>query len=194
MRGRSVRRALALLAALALVPLAVSACGGGNGPTVSVPDKEADVGVMNEVLARQLAVVDGYEQALPKLEGPSLAEARRFQAQELEHVDATTKALRGLGGKAEPPAETIEAGELKSGADALEFLYEMENATIDLEVSAIAKLTGSWPRTLIASMIANQAQRLVLIRRALGAGTDELIPGAFENGTTPGPERPAHKK
>jgi hypothetical protein len=37
-------------------------------------------------------------------------------------------------------------------------------------------------------MAANQAQRLVLIRRALGAGAPELVPEAFETGETAAPE------
>jgi ferritin-like protein len=188
MRGRFVRRALAVALAAVLAGAALGACGGGSGPTTSVPDKEADAELMNEVLGRQLAVVDAYPAALPKLRGLPLAEARRFRAQEQEHVDATTKALRGLGSEADPPAETIEAGELKTADDALRFLYAMENATIEAELSAISKLTGSWPRVLLASMVANQAQRLALIRRALGEKPLETVPGAFEDGTTPAPE------
>jgi hypothetical protein len=187
MRARFVRRALPLAAFLVLSLGTLSACGSASGPTTPVPDKNADVAVMNEILGRQLAVVEAYPAALAELRGKALAEARRFRGQEQEHVDATTKALRGLGGEADPPAETIEAGELKRGVDALEFLYEMENATIDAELNAITKLTGDWPRSLLATMVANQAERLVLIRRALGANRDETIPFAFENGETPAP-------
>ena len=38
-------------------------------------------------------------------------------------------------------------------------------------------------------MAANQAQHLVLLRRALGAKPLETIPSAFETGETPAPER-----
>jgi hypothetical protein len=185
-RGTCVRRGLALGAAVALSFVLLAGCGGDRDPLTSVPDKEADVEVINEVLARQLAAIDAYGEALPKLKGLTLAEARRFRAQEQEHVDATTKALRALNGEAAPPPETIEAGRLKNAADALHFLYEVESATIDLELSAVARLTGSW-RSLLAAMVANQAQRLVLIRRALGAKPLDAVPQAFENGTTPAP-------
>lgn len=184
MRGRLVRRALAP-SALALA-LALGACGGGGGD--SATDKPADVKVLNEILARQLAAVDAYGQALPQLRAGDRVLARRFRAQEQEHVDATTKTLRGLEGEADPPAETIEAGELKTPQDAMHFLYELESATIDAELSAVGKLTIGWPRPLIAAMAANQAQRLVLIRRALGAGPLDLVPEAFETGETAAPE------
>jgi hypothetical protein len=100
-----------------------------------------------------------------------------------------TKTLRGIGGEPDPPAETIEANDLKTRADSLEFLYEMESATLDAELSAVGKLSVDWPRPLIASMAANQAQRLVLLRRALGAKPLAAVPSAFETGEIPAPER-----
>lgn len=186
MRGRPVRRALALGAVGAALLAATAGCGGGDGG--SATDKNADIGVLNEILGRQLAAVDAYGQALPALRGADLALARRFRAQEQEHVDATTKTIRGLDGEADPPAETIDAGELRTPAGAMHFLYELESATVDAELNAVGRLTIGWPRPLIASMAANQAQRLVLIRRALGAGPLDLVPEAFETGETPAPE------
>jgi outer membrane murein-binding lipoprotein Lpp len=184
MRGRPVRRAF-VLGAVVVGILGLAGCGDDGG---TVTDKEADIGVLNEILARQLAAVDAYAEALPALRGGDLALARRFRAQEQEHVDATTKSLRGLDGEADPPAETIEADELRTPAEAMHFLYELESATIDAELNAVGKLTIGWPRPLVASMAANQAQRLVLIRRALGAGPLELVPEAFETGETAAPE------
>lgn len=186
MRGRLVRRALVLCVAVLALAAGLGACGGSGGEVTT--DKAADVKVLNEILARQLAAVDAYGQAMPALSGADLALARRFRAQEQEHVDATTKTLRGLEGEADPPAETIEAGELQTPQDAMHFLYELESATIDAELNAVGKLTIGWPRPLIAAMAANQAQRLVLIRRALGAGPLQLVPEAFETGETAAPD------
>jgi Ferritin-like domain len=186
-RAEIVRRALLLGAGAALATAALSACGGGGSS--SATDKEHDVKVLNDVLDRQLAAVEAYERVLPRLHGGDLAAAQQFRAQEQEHADSTTKTLRGVGGEAGPPAETIETDDLKTRADSLEFLYEMESATIDFELDAVGKLTIDWPRPLIASMAANQAQRLALLRRALGAKPLETIPSAFETGETPAPER-----
>jgi hypothetical protein len=191
MRGRIVRRALLAGALACLLAAALSACGGGGSSTAT--DKERDVKVLNEILGRQLAVVAAYGQVLPKLHGADLAAAQQFRAQEQEHVDATTKTLRGIGGESDPPPEKIEANDLKTRADSLEFLYEMESATIDAELNAVSRLTIDWPRPLIASMAANQAQRLVQLRRRLGASPLETIPLAFETGETPAPERTAAK-
>jgi hypothetical protein len=186
MRGRAMRRALLLGAIATGLAASLVACGGGSD---SATDKEADVRVLNEILARQLAAVDAYGEVLPALRGAELAAAREFRSQEQEHVDATTKTLRGLDGEADPPAETIETDELGTRREAFEFLYELESATIDAELNAVGKLTIGWPRPLIAAMAANQAQRLVLIRRALGARPLETVPEAFETGETSRPER-----
>jgi hypothetical protein len=186
MRGLFMRRAFALAAIALALAAGLSACGGDSEG--SAIDPEADARVLNEVLGRQLAAVAAYGEALPLLRGAELATARRFRAQEQEHVDATTKALRGLDGEANPPSETIEAGNLKSVEDAWRFLDELESATIDAELGAVARLTVAWPRPLLASMAANQAQRLVLIRRALGANPAESVPKAFETGETAAPE------
>ena len=177
-----VRTGLVLAGAAA----ALAACGGG-GTTTAVPDKEADVEILNEVLSRQLGAVAAYEHVLRGLGRFDLASARLFRAQEQEHVDAIVKALRGLGGKAEAQPEEIDVSRLKSRTDYVELLYEMESATIDAELSAISKLSAPWPRSLLASTVANQAQHLVLLRRELGAKPLETVPVPFENGTAPAP-------
>ena len=188
MRGRFVRRALLLGAVAAALAAGLGACGGGSDVTTTAQEKEEDAAVMNEVLGRQLAAAQAYGEVLPSLHGADLALARKFGAQEQEHADASTKMLRGLGADAEPEEETIEVQELKTRRDALAFLYEMESTTIDEELSALGLLHLSWPRPELASMVANQSQHLVLIRRALGAAPLETVPQAFETGETPAPE------
>jgi len=185
MRGRRLRRALAL-GAVAGLAVGLAACGGGDD--VSTVDPAADAAVLNEVLGRQLAAVEAYEEVLPALRGADLAMARRFRVQEQEHVDATTKTLRGLEEPADPAAEAIDASDLATSAEALDFLYRLESATIDAELNAVSRLTVGWTRPLVAAMAANQAQRLVLIRRALGASPLETVPQAFETGETSAPE------
>jgi hypothetical protein len=187
-RGGAARRALVLLATTALAALALSACGGGGGETATVAtEKAADAETLNIVLARELAAIRAYERVLPLLHGPALASAREFRAHEQEHVDAVIKALRGLGEKAETESEEIESEGLKSEADALAFLYEVESVSVANDLRAVSHLTYPWPRSLLGAIAANQAQHLVVLRRALGADLAESIPGAFEDGTAPDP-------
>jgi hypothetical protein len=187
-RAAAVRRALLLVVGTAVAAAALAACGGGGGDTSASPtDQAADAEVLNEILSRQSAAVVAYDHSLRGLGGPSLATARLFRAQEQEHVDAILKALRSLGAAAEPTPEPIDVSGLKSEAEYLTFLYELESATIEAELTAIARLTSPGARSLLATTVANQAQHLVLLRRALGAKSLETVPEPFENGTTPAP-------
>ncbi len=178
-----------MLAGIVVVlALVVAGCGGGGGgTTTAVPDKAADAEILNNVLARELAAIRAYERTLPLLRGPALASAREFRAQEQEHSDAIVKALRGLGEAAEPEEEEIESEGLKTRAEALEFLYEVESVSVAYYLRTISHLSSSWPRALLGSIAANQAQHLVALRRLLGADAAESIPEAFEDGTTPSP-------
>jgi Ferritin-like domain len=176
---------------LAALVLSIAGCGGGGSTATAVPDKAGDAEILNNVLARQLAAVRAYERTMPLLAGPALVSAREFRASEQEHVDATIKALRGLGEKAAPEEEEIESEGLKTQADALGFLYEVESASVAYDLRAISHLTASWPRSLLGSVAANQAQHLVVLRRALGADAAESIPEAFEDGTSPSPSKEA---
>ncbi len=189
-RGGARRALVATLASLALV-LAFVGCGGGSGSSDAtasvVSDKAADAEVLNRLLGRELAATQAYERLLPRLRGADLAMARRFHAQEQEHIDGIVKALRGLGAKAEPEEEEIEMEGLGTRAEQLGFLYELESHSIDNGLRAISDLIAPWPRSLLGSIVANQAQHLVLLRRALVAPPLATVPGAFENGTAPPP-------
>jgi hypothetical protein len=175
----------ALLLLLLAGLLGLAGCGGGGSGAGT--DREADARLLNEVLGRQLGAVAAYERVIPALRGADRQAARKFRAEEQEHVDATVKVLRGIGAEADPPRETIEGNDLRHRSDYLHFLYDLESATIDAELSLIGKLTTPWPRPLFGSMVADQAQRLVLIRRALGAAPLEAVGSAFEDGNVPAP-------
>lgn len=195
-RGGAVRRGLSTLLAGALLAAALSSCGaeGRPGPTTAVPDRELDAEVLNGVLSRQLGAVAAYRAALPGLRGADRALAERMREHEQEHVNAVTKALRGIGAAAEAEPEAIPLRPLGSREERLRFLYELESATVDAELKAITQLTGAWPRALLATIVANQSQHLALLRQRLGAGLAGAVPAAFENGTLDPPRdtrRPA---
>jgi hypothetical protein len=188
-RGGAVRRALALgLAALAALA-GLAACGGGGdtGAAITPEQKAADAEVLDEVLSRQLGVVAAYRDAMTVIDARTLALLRRFRAQEGEHADATVKALRGLGEEATAEPEPIESGSLKTRGDRLRFAYELEASTIELELTAVSKLSSPAPRALLAATIGNQSEHLAVLRRLLGARPLQIVPDAFETGATPAP-------
>jgi hypothetical protein len=191
-RNRIIRGGASL--AVLLIACILAGCGGGGDGSTSAsatdvtapgPSREesADATILDTVLARQEAAVEAYAAIGPALP-PRLARmAAYFRAQEQEHVDSVLKALRGLKSPPDAALEPLDTSGLKSERDRLVFLYEVESATIDEELSAISKLEAPWPRSLLASTVANQGQHLTLLRQALGAGPLASVPEAFENGT-----------
>jgi hypothetical protein len=197
----AARPGLAAAAVVLVLLVALAGCGGGGGSstTASATDdapkpsneESADAAILNTVLARQEAVVGALAAVGPALAPPHARMVAYFRAQEQEHVDSVLKALRGLKSPAERRGESIDAPDLKSDRERLLFLYEVESVTIDDELSAISKLETAWPRSLLASTVADQAQHLTLLRQALGAGPLASVPVPFENGTAPPPGEPA---
>jgi hypothetical protein len=184
------RAGVALLAAALLA--AAGGCGGGGAESTATTgaEREADAAILSAAIARELSTARAYRRgvALPGKAASKLF--ARFRAQALEHVDALTKAVRGLGQSvAEEPVQP-EKEELKTRAEFLAFAYELESAAVAETLRASAELSSHWPRTLLVTIATNQAQHLVLLRQALGAGPLDSVPQPFESGTAPPPAQP----
>jgi Ferritin-like domain len=184
-------------AVLLLLAALITGCGGGGSSTTTAteaastqaaPVPSPDGELLGKVLARQEGAVAAYTEVIPHLSPRFAHMASYFRAQEQEHVDAVVKALRGIGAPAGTGPEEIDVGELKTDEERLVFLYELEGATIDEELSAISRFEATWPRSLLASTVADQAQHQTLLRQALGAGPLASVPVPFDNGTVPPPE------
>lgn len=174
--------------AIGVAFLMLSGCGGGGGGSSSEEaEKAADIELLNDALAQELTAVDGLTHGLPLVRGTALALTQEFRAQEQEHVDALIKSIRGLGGKTDAEPSELELTDVKTQDDFFVFAYDLGSATIASHMSAIPKLSGSHLRVLFASIVADESQQLVVLRRGLGAGPLELVPEPFETGGTPAP-------
>lgn len=191
-RRRGIGRVVAFFASLA-VALSVAGCGGGGRDATSESEKAADAEVLTGALERELTAVDAYTRGLGALHGQALALARELRGQDQEHVDALTKAMRGLGAAVEAePAELEGAGH--SAADALELAYEQENAALAYYLDAVRRLRTTAPRALSTSIAASHAQHLVVLRQALGAPLTAAAPEALEPGDVPPPGQPTEAR
>lgn len=184
-RWRGLGRAAVFLA---LAPaIFAGGCGHGGHGAATDPEKAADVEVLNSVLAQELTTVDAYRRALGHLRGPMLAVAREFHGQDQAHVDALTKAIRGLGGETEAEASEPEPPGPHSRGEALVLVYEEENAALSQAQAGSAHLQFSAPRSLAAALAASHAQHLAILRQGLGSGLAAAAPEAFESGDAPPP-------
>jgi hypothetical protein len=178
---RGFGRVAVFVVALAI---AVAGCGrSGQGATDS--DKAADVEVLNVLLSQEMTTVDAYARALAHLRGRTLVVAGQLSGQDQTHLDAITRAIRGVGGETDAEAAEAEPPGPKSEEEALLLAYEEENASLDEALDAAPHLNTSAPRTLAAALAASHAEHLVALRQLLGASLAASVPEAFETGDVP---------
>jgi hypothetical protein len=184
---RGLGRVAVFLFALAI---AVSGCGRSGHGAATDSDKAADVEVLDTLLSQELTTVAAYERALALLHGGTLAVAGQLRGQDQAHLDAITKAIRGVGGETEAEASELETPGPKDREEALLLAYDEENAALAEALDAAPHLNTPAPRTLAASLAASHAQHLVALRQLLGADLAASVPGAFDTGDVPAPMPP----
>ena len=95
--------------------------------------------------------------------------------------------MRGLGGQVDAEAEELDYSGVKSEHDFLLFIYELTSSQLTHFLEDVTQLSTPAPRSFAASIAANQAQHLVVLRQTLGAGLVEAVPDAFDTGEVPPP-------
>ncbi|HVY78346.1 MAG TPA: ferritin-like domain-containing protein [Solirubrobacterales bacterium] len=186
-RRRGLGRVVVFLSALIL---ALAGCGRSGQGASTDSEKAADVAVLNAALSRELATVDAYRRALPLLRGRALAVVGQYRGQSQAHVDAVTKAIRGVGGEADAAAVEPEAPAPKTRRDALLLAYEAENAALAQALDAVPQMNTGAPRMLAAALAASHAQHVTVLRQLLGGGLASSVPDPFETGDVPPPTPP----
>jgi Ferritin-like domain len=184
-RRRGFGCAVAFFAALVVV---VSGCGRSGHGAATDSEKAADVEVLNTLLAQELTVVETYERSLSDLRGAALALAREFRGQSQAHVDALTRAIRGVGGETDAEASVLESSGPRSQAETLVLDYEAENAALAQALDAAPHLQTSAPQALAAALAASHAQHVALLRQSLGVSPLAAVPEPFESGDAPPPK------
>jgi hypothetical protein len=186
-RRRGFGRAAVFLCAVAL---ALAGCGRSGHGAATDSEKAADVEVLDVALARELTVVDAYARVLPLLHGQALAVTGQFRGQDQAHVDAVTKAIRGVGGETDAEAAEPEGTAPKTREEALLLAYEEENAALAEALDAASRLQTSAPRAIAAALAAGHAQHVAALRQLLGVDLAASVPEAFETGNVPPPAPP----
>jgi rubrerythrin len=187
-----VRPASSLALALVAVAVLLGGCGGdgggGGGDGQAADEKAADSAVLNVAIGQEMTLIEGFDSALPLLRrAEARALFRQFIAQEREHIDGFTKAMRGLGGEVEAEAEELDLSSVKTERDALLLAYQLTASQLTHFLDDVTHLQTRAPQSFAASIAASQAQHLVALRRLLGADLSESVPEAFDTGEVPPP-------
>jgi rubrerythrin len=192
--------ALLALVALVVAGVLLAGCGddGGGGGSEVAAEKASDAEILNVAISQELTLVEAFDMGLPLLRPQAKALFRQLVAQEREHIDGFTKAMRGLGGEVDAKPEEIDLSEVKSERDYLLFAYDLIGLQLTHFLDDVTHLQTRAPQSFAAAIAASQAQHLVVIRRLLGAGIAESVPEAFDTGEVPPPGEatkrgPSHK-
>jgi hypothetical protein len=189
-RRRFARCAVATLVAGALL----AGCGddggdsGGGGGNDVAAEKAADAEILNVAISQELTLVEAFDLGLPLLRRPEArALFQQLIAQEREHIDGFTKAMRGLGGEVDAEPEEIDLSDVKGERAYLLFAYDLIGLQLTHFLDDVTHLQTRAPQSFAASVAASQAQHLVVVRRLLGADLAESVPEAFDTGEVPPP-------
>jgi bacterioferritin (cytochrome b1) len=172
---------------LVVATLCIAGCGRSGHGAETDREKAADVEVLNSLLAQELTAVDSYERTLRLLRGRALALAQQLLGQDQAHLDALTKAIRGVGGETDAEASELEEPRPQTETEALTLAYEEENEALSEAIDSTPHLNTAAPRALAAALAASHAQHIVLLRQLLGTGLAASVPKPFENGEEPPP-------
>jgi hypothetical protein len=171
----------------AAATLAVGGCGGSSD-SPQEGEKAFDAAAINVSVGEELTLIDAFDAGMPFLRRARVrALIRQFRGQEEEHLNGLTKLLRGLGGDVEGEAAELDLSPVKSERDFLLLAYELTGSALTNYLEAVPHLSTPAPQALSASIAANQAQHLVALRQALGAGLAASVPEAFDTGELPPP-------
>jgi hypothetical protein len=155
------------------VAVALSGCGRAfpAAPHVSkLPPnlKAVDAAIFNGLIDAEYVVAAAYTAGIPLLSDHNLRAAKHFLVQEVAHITQLSNLVTVAHGAPHGPRPSYDLGRPRSEMQVLELIHRAEQATIRAYLDAIPKLTPGAARAAAASILANEAQHVSVIRRNLG--------------------------
>jgi hypothetical protein len=142
--------------------------------------RSADVEILNGLLVLEYKAIAAYTAGIPLLEGRHVqTAARQFLSQEISHSGELYALVRQAKGDSPHPKSSYPFGRPTGHKDVLELLHALEEEQIAAYLDAIPNVSPGSVRAALSSILANDAQHLVVVRRALRV---EPIPTAFVTG------------
>jgi ferritin-like protein len=170
----STRRGLlgASGAALLATGAVVSGCGRtSRRPKVhKIPPqaRSQDVRALNASLALTHHAIAAYTAGIPLLVGSAHSAAKHCLNQELTHAGELFGLVKQAGGTPVKPAASYDLGHSSRQSDILRLLIGLESEQMRGYLAAIPIVSPGDVRAAAASMFANDAQHLTVLRQALG--------------------------
>jgi hypothetical protein len=151
---------------------ALTGCGRAHPAATHVAKlpsnlKTADAAIFNRLIDAEYVVAAAYTAGIPLLSDHSLRAAKHFLVQEVAHIQQLTNLVSVAQGVAHGPRASYDLGRPKNQTQILDLIHRAEQATVRAYLDAIPKLTPGAARAAAASILANEAQHVSVIRRNL---------------------------
>jgi hypothetical protein len=145
----------------------------------SRPVLHSDVDLLNRLLHLEHVAIAAYTAGIPLLAPATHKAGQLFLNDEISHAGDIAGLVRAAGGKPIKPAPSYALGHPRTSQEVLTLLHNVENMQIAAYVDAIAVLRPGTLKQQVASILANDAQHIAVVRAALG---QPAIPSAFVTG------------
>jgi hypothetical protein len=178
----SSRRGLLLAAGAGLAGAVLAGCGGESIKQQvhnSQPLLASDVDVLNNLLHLEHVAIAAYTAGIPLLAQPTAKAGQLFLNDEISHAGDVAGLVREAGGKPIKPAPSYQLGHPRNSEQVLMLLHSIEQAQIAAYLDAVTRLEPGVVKQQVASILANDAQHVAVVRAALGR---PAIPSAFVTG------------
>jgi Ferritin-like domain len=141
---------------------------GARVPAVDIPTLNALLNIENYAIA-------AYASAIPLLGASAQLIGKQFLSHELAHAVELTDLVKQAGGKPGKPAASYSLGNPRNERQALALLQTAERTQLHAYLAIIPGLSSGRIRAVVATIFANDAQHLAVLRQQL----DQPLPGAF---------------
>ena len=135
--------------------------------------------ILNGLLDTEHKAIAAYTAGIPLLAQPTAKAGQLFLNDELSHAGDLAGLVREAGGKPVKPAPSYPLGHPRNSEEVLMLLHAVERAQIAAYLNAIPRLEPGVVKQQVASILANDAQHVAVVRAALG---QTAIPSAFVTG------------
>jgi hypothetical protein len=174
--GRASRRALLGGAAVAALPVALTACGsdgGGHGKALT------DAGVLEDPLKVERFGAFAYPQLAPRLADGEAVMLGRMAAHHAAHVKRLEALIRGVGAAPDPPEQFTPPPPATDRVSIWSYVGGLERRQVSSLQLAIARVSHRDLRAPLAQILAVQGEQLAVVRRAL---REDPLDHPFDNG------------
>jgi hypothetical protein len=178
----SSRRGLLAVAGAGLGAALLAGCGHKSLKAQvdnAKPVLKSDVDLLNHLLDLEHWAIAAYTAATPWLPPATVKAGKLFLNDELSHAGDLAGLVRAAGGKPIKGRPSYPLGNPHGSQEVIEVLHTVERALVTAYLDAIPRLQPGTVKQQVASIFANDAQHLAVVRAALHL---PAVPSAYVSG------------